>query len=64
MAKNKMKTHKATTKVLKKHKSGKLTYMKSGSTHKTAKDSSKQVRQRRNKGQLAKGIAKRLKKVI
>jgi ribosomal protein L35 len=38
--------------------------MKSGSTHKTAKDSSKQVRQRRNKGQLAKGIAKRLKKVI
>lgn len=64
MAKNKQKTHSATKKILKKHKSGLITYMKSGSTHKTAKDSSKQVRQRRNKGQLAKGIAKRLKKVI
>jgi ribosomal protein L35 len=64
MAKVKGKTHKATSKVLKLHKSGKITYMKSGSTHKTVKDSSKQVRQRRNKGKLAKGIAKRLKKVI
>lgn len=60
----KNKTHKATAKVLKKHKSGLLTYKKSGGNHQTAKDSSKQVRQRRNKGQLAKGIADRLKKVI
>ena len=60
----KQKTHKPTAKVLKKHKSGLITYKKSGGNHLTAKDSSKQVRQRRNKGQLAKGIADRLKKVI
>ena len=60
----KQKTHKATSKVLKKHKSGLLTYKKSGGNHQTAKDSSKQVRQRKNKGHLAKGIADRLKKVI
>ena len=57
-------THKATSKVLNKHKSGLITYKKSGGNHQTAKDSSKQVRKRRNKGQLAKGIADRLKKVI
>ena len=64
MAKNKQKTHSATKKVLKKHKSGLITYMKSGSTHKTAKDSSKQVRQRRNKGVLSTSDAKRLKDFI
>lgn len=60
----KQKTHKATSKVLKKKKNGQLVYKKSGSNHKTAKDSSKQVRQRRNKGILAKGEASRLKSVI
>ncbi len=60
----KQKTHKATKKVLNKHKSGLITYKKSGGNHQTAKDSSKEVRQRRNKGQLAKGIADRLKNVI
>ena len=60
----KQKTHKATKKVLNKHKSGLITYKKSGGNHQTAKDSSKQIRQRRNKGQLAKGIADRLKNVI
>ena len=60
----KQKTHRATEKVLKKHKSGLITYKKSGGNHQTAKDSTKQVRQRRQKGQLAKGIADRLKKVI
>lgn len=60
----KQKTHKATKKVLKKHKSGLITYKKSGGNHMTAKDSTKQVRQRRKQGQLAKGIADRLKNVI
>ena len=60
----KQKTHKATATVLNKHKSGLITYKKSGGNHNTAGDSSKQVRQRRTKGQLAKGIADRLKKVI
>ena len=49
---------------LKKKKNGTLVYKKSGGNHKTAKDSSKQVRQRRNKGLLAKGEASRLKSVI
>ena len=60
----KQKTHKASSKVLKKKKNGSLTYKLSGGNHKTAKDTSKQVRQRRNKGTLAKGEASRLKTVI
>ncbi len=60
----KQKTHKASSKVLKKKKNGSLTYKLSGGNHKTAKDTSKQVRQRRKKGTLAKGEASRLKAVI
>ena len=60
----KQKTHKASSKVLKKKKNGTLTYKTSGGNHKTAKDSSKQIRQRRRKGLLAKGEASRLKSVI
>ncbi len=60
----KQKTHKATKKVLKKHKSGLITYKRSGGNHQTSKDSTKTVRQRRKQGQLAKGIADRLKNVI
>ena len=60
----KQKTHKASSKVLKKKKNGTVTYKKSGGRHKTAKDSSKQIRQRRKKGILAKGDTDRLKSVI
>jgi len=60
----KQKTHKASAKVFKKKKNGTLTYKKSGGNHKTNKDSSKQIRQRRNKGTLAKGDTDRLKSVI
>ena len=60
----KQKTHKASSKVFKKKKNGTLTFKKSGGNHKTAKDSSKQVRQRRNKGVLESGQAKRLSNVI
>ncbi|MDD2208602.1 MAG: 50S ribosomal protein L35 [Bacilli bacterium] len=60
----KQKTHKSSSKVFKKKKNGTLTFKKSGGNHKTAKDSSKQVRQRRNKGTLAKGDADRLSSVI
>ena len=60
----KQKTHKATSKILKKHKSGLITYKKSNGNHKTAKDSSKAVRQRRNKGVLAKGERHNLSNVI
>lgn len=65
MAKCKQKTHKATSKILKKKKNGTLTFKKSNGNHKTAKDSSKAVRQRRNKGVLAnKGESKKLSQVI
>ncbi len=60
----KMKTHKASRKVFKLRKNGTLSYSKSNSRKQTASDTSKQVRQRRNKGTLAKGEAKRLKKVL
>ncbi|NMA50700.1 MAG: 50S ribosomal protein L35 [Mollicutes bacterium] len=63
MAKSKQKTHKASKKVLTK-KNGRITYKKSGGNHKTAKDSSKAIRQRRNKGVLESGQAKRLSNVI
>ena len=60
----KQKTHKASSKVLKVKKNGTITYKKGNGNHKTAKDSSKQVRQRRNKGVLAKGMTDRIKSVI
>ena len=64
MAKCKQKTHKSSAKVFKKKKNGELTYMKSGSNHKTGKDTAKEERQRRNKGTLSKGDRNRLKSVI
>ena len=64
MAKNKQKTHKATKKVLNVRNSGSITYKKSGGNHKTAKDSAKQTRQRRNQGALSKGDRSRLQSVI
>ena len=60
----KQKTHKASSKVLKKKKNGALVYKVSGGNHKTAKDSSKQIRQRRNKGTLSKGDTNRIKSVL
>ena len=64
MANGKQKTHKASSKVLKVKKNGTITYKKSGGNHKTGKDTAKEVRQRRNKGTLAKGEASRLKSVL
>ena len=64
MAKCKQKTHKASSKVLTKKKNGTITYKKGNGNHKTAKDSSKQVRQRRKNGTLAKGMTDRIKSVI
>ena len=64
MAGSKQKTHKASSKILTKKKNGSVTYKLGNGNHKTAKDSAKQVRQRRNKGTLAKGMASKLKNVI
>ena len=58
---NKQKTHKASSKVLKAKKNGTIVYKKSNGNHKTAKDSSKAVRQRRNKGVLNDTFANKLK---
>ena len=60
----KQKTHKASSKVLKKHKSGVITYKKQGGNHQTAKDTAKAVRQRRKAGKLSKGTVDKLKNVI
>ena len=61
----KQKTHKATSKVLTKKKNGTLVFKKGNGNHKTAKDSSKAVRQRRKKGVYAnKGKVKTLSNVI
>ena len=60
MAKCKQKTHKASSKVLNAKKNGTVTYKKSNGNHKTAKDSSKAVRKRRNKGVLNDTFAKKL----
>lgn len=60
----KQKTHKATKKVLNLRNSGTITYKKSGGNHKTSKDSSKQVRQRKNCGNLSKATTAKLKDVI
>jgi ribosomal protein L35 len=64
MAKCKQKTHKSSSKVLKAKKNGSIVYKKSNGNHKTAKDSAKQVRQRRNKGVLNKADTARLKDFI
>ena len=64
MGKCKQKTHKASSKVLKAKKNGTVVYKQSNGNHKTAKDSAKEVRQRRNKGVLAKGDTQRLKDFI
>ena len=60
----KQKTHKSSSKVLKLKKNGTVTYKKSNGNHKTAKDPRKAVRQRRNKGILAKGDTKSLRDFI
>ena len=64
MGKSKQKTHKASSKVLNKKKNGTITYKKSNGNHKTGKDTAKAVRQRRNKGVLAKGERANLSNVI
>ncbi len=60
----KQKTHKSTKKVLNVRNSGSITYKKSGGNHQTAKDTSKQVRKRRIKGNLTNSEANKLKAVI
>ena len=64
MGKCKQKTHKSSSKVLRAKKNGQVVYKKSNGNHKTAKDSAKAVRQRRNKGVLNTADTKRLRDFI
>ena len=64
MAKCKQKTHKASSKVLKKKKNGTIVAKMANGNHKTGKDSAKQVRQRRGTRVLSKGESSGLKHVI
>ena len=60
----KQKTHKPTRKALKKRNSGSIYHKKANGTHLTAKDSSKQVRQRRKKGTVQKSYENKFKGFI
>ena len=64
MANGKQKTHKASSKVLKKKKNGTITYKMSNGNHKTGKDSAKSVRQRRGTAVISNANAGRLKDII
>ena len=61
---NKQKTHKPTKKVLKTRNSGSVYHKRANSTHLTAKDSSKSVRQRRNKRGVQKSYENKFKGFI
>jgi ribosomal protein L35 len=64
MAKNKMKTHKASSKVFKKRQSGSIKITSQGINHNTGKNSAKRSRQKRNKLALHKSDYKRIKDLV
>ncbi len=64
MAKNKMKTHKASSKVFKKRQSGSIKITSQGINHNTGKNSAKRSRQKRKGSELNKSDYKRIKTLI
>ena len=64
MAKNKMKTHKASSKVFKKRQSGSIKITSQGINHNTGKNSAKRSRQKRKGNELNKSDYKRIKTLI
>ena len=64
MAKNKMKTHKASSKVFKKRQSGSIGIKSQGTRHNTGKNSAKRSRQKRKGNELHKSDLKRIKDAI
>lgn len=64
MAKNKMKTHKATSKVCKVRPGGSIKIGVAGSNHNTGKQTSASKRNKRKGGTLSSSDYKRLKDVI
>jgi len=64
MAKNKMKTHKASSKVFKKRQSGSIKITSQGINHNTGKNSAKRSRQKRKGSELNKSDYKRIKTLL
>lgn len=64
MRKNKMKTHKASSKVFKKRQSGSIKITNQGTNHNTGKISAKRSRQKRKGSSLSKSDYKRIKDII
>lgn len=62
--KNKMKTHKGSSKVFKKRQSGSIKMTSQGINHNTGKNSSKRSRQKRKGSSLNKADYKRIKDLI
>ena len=62
--KNKMKTHKASSKVFKKRQSGSIKITSQGINHNTGKNSAKRSRQKRKGSELNKSDYKRIKTLI
>ena len=64
MKKNKMKTHKASSKVFKKRQSGSIKITSQGINHNTGKNSAKRSREKRKGSSLHKSDYKRIKDLI
>ena len=64
MAKNKLKTHKATRKVLNMRQSGSITKQVAGNNHQTGGKTPAQKRNKRSKTELSNSDYKRFKNVI
>lgn len=64
MAKNKLKTHKATAKKLQVRNSGSVKFKKQGANHKTGSYSTKRTRRLRKGAELSSADNKRLKSLI
>ena len=62
--KNKMKTHKGSSKVFKKRKSGSIKITSQGVLHNTGKNSAKRSRQKRKGSTLSKADYSRIKDLI
>ena len=64
MAKNKIKTHKASAKKFNVRNSGSVTFKRAGANHNTTGYSTKRMRHLREAGQLSGSDSKRLKRII
>lgn len=64
MAKNKIKTHKASAKKFNKRNSGSVKFKRAGANHNTVSYKTKRLRHLRKAGQLSNADTRRLKRII